>query len=107
EESPAQEAAPAAAGKRRTPAAKPRKTAARKRKSSPESVDASVVEASQSAAAESSAAPAGAEPAQGQAAKNRRRGRKPESPDADREADLALSYLDKSEQLPQRLGKYL
>lgn len=39
--------------------------------------------------------------------KNRRRGRKPESGDFDKEADQALSYLERTEQLPQRLNKYL
>lgn len=40
-------------------------------------------------------------------AKGRRRGRKVESPEADREADVALSYLERTAQLPQRLDKYL
>src|SRR5690606_14117474 len=39
--------------------------------------------------------------------RGQRRGRKAESPEADREADMALSYLERSAALPQRLGKYL
>ena len=74
-------------------------------------------------AAQPGAKPAGAKPAagpeQGEAhaaaadaaasgrGKGRRRGRKPDSVDADKDADFALSYLERSAQLPQRLDKYL
>lgn len=100
-------AVPAAAGKRRAPAAKPRKTAARKRKPTAEVEEVAQADASSVVVADPAAATGSPDAAHVQPAKNRRRGRKAESPDADREADLALSYLDKSEQLPQRLGKYL
>jgi len=43
----------------------------------------------------------------GAAAKGRRRGRRVESPEADRDADMALSYLERTAQLPQRLDKFL
>src|SRR5690606_37862782 len=47
----------------------------------------------------------GAEAAAGP--KGQRRARKNDAAEVDREADLALSYLERSAQLPQRLGKYL
>src|SRR5690606_33419195 len=95
------ESSPAPAAKRRA-ASKPRKTAARKRKDTVEHVDDSAHEGGRPERPESGE---GAEAAAGP--KGQRRARKNDAAEVDREADLALSYLERSAQLPQRLGKYL
>lgn len=87
---------PKAAG--RTQAPRARKTAPRKRQGQGASGQGPGVAPQGAVAADTTAGPA---------AKGRRRGRKAESPESDRDADLALSYLERTEQLPQRLDKYL
>lgn len=96
----------APANKRRPAASKARKTAPRKRNSAANRADGPLTEGPATVAPEMSGQ-ATAEQKQAQSARNRRRGRKPDSPESDREADMALSYLENSAQLPQRLGKYL
>ncbi len=94
----AEQAGPAS---KRSSAPRARKTSARGRKT------AAVTNSGPAAAAEGAPAQAGADAA-ANPAKGRRRGRKTAAgPEADREADMALAYLERSEQLPQRLGKYL
>lgn len=93
-----------AAAAKRPQAPKARKTAPRKRAAPGAAGEAVAAQDAPRMAAELApdVAAAAAHPAKG-----RRRGRKTESPESDREADVALSYLEHSAQLPQRLGKYL
>lgn len=78
---------------------RPRKTGARPRKTGAQQNPAAPVQEP----GRRDAAAAGA----GQGGKGRRRGSKPDTGESDREADLALSYLERAAQLPQRLDKYL
>lgn len=97
----------AVSGKRRSAASKPRKTAApRKRKPAADNVGEASGEAA-AIVADAVPSQATSESASAQAGRNRRRARKPDAPEMDQEADIALSYLERSAQLPQRLGKYL
>ena len=98
--------APKPATNRRPSAPKARKTAPRKRKA-PVAQGEAVATAGPAVQHGAAASQAHAEAAGAHQGKGRRRGRKPESPESDREADLALAYLERSAQLPQRLGKYL
>lgn len=87
-----------------------RKTASRKRKpASGTALAANTGDASATAAQGPDTAPAAESDAAGKAGKGRRRGRKTvaDSAEADREADLALAYLERTAQLNQRLDKYL
>lgn len=102
-----QEVADSESGKagQNRPASKARRSAPRKRKSDSAAAPRATGESPQhDAAAHNQPA---AEGARGQNAKGRRRGRRNDSPELDREAEMALSFLERSEQLPQRLGKFL
>lgn len=97
-------AADAPAGGGETRPARARKTAARRRKGTNAA-------ANQPGSAGATQAAEGKETASADArtsqAKGRRRGRKPDAAVSDKEADLALAYLERTEALPQRLNKYL
>lgn len=109
EASSSQGESPAAATEHGQPAkpARARKTASRKRKPagvSPASDHAVSGEAAPGAAPET----AGESDMGAKGAKGRRRGRKAvDTAESDREAELALAYLERAAQLPQRLDKYL
>jgi len=89
-------AAQVVAGGQPSRPARARKTAARKGKSP----SGAAQPPSQPEVVSADAQPAGR-------GKGRRRGRKPDAAESDKDADLALSYLDRTAQLPQRLDKYL
>jgi len=114
-EVPAADSSPGAEGPVSESQPKParaRKTPARKRKAPGTGASAAVTEAAGSEAASAPARPAaaGQGAAQGAAAGRQGKGRhtrKGGGAGFDQEADIALSYLERTAQLPQRLDKYL
>ncbi|HLU01056.1 MAG TPA: pseudouridine synthase [Burkholderiaceae bacterium] len=95
----------APASNKRRPSSKARKATPRKRGNVVAGNEAQSPENAVQPISETQGIPEG-KTARGQKGQQRR-GRRTESPEADLEADMALSYLESSAPLPQRLGKYL
>lgn len=104
----AEEAAVVAEQPQGEPTARParaRKSGARKGKSAPAAPQPANVAGGNRVSPVAQATETGQQPAG--RGNNRRRGRKGEAGDSDKDADLALSYLERTAPLPQRLDKYL